>query len=98
MGGATVGLSLDQTKYVTVNERPVYLDFTKPDHKKPSSGNIRVGVSMMKWSCDGRYIASKCENLPTTVWIWDIAQVIDGNVILGNVNGKVECFIQHTCN
>lgn len=75
MGGATVGVSLDQTKYVTVNERPVYLDFAKPDHKKPSSGNIRVGVSMIKWSCDGRYIASKCENLPTTVWIWDIAQV-----------------------
>ena len=67
------GVVLKQTRYVTVEDRPVYLDFTKPDSKK--AGSVKVGVSVMKWSSDGRYIASKCDNLPTTVWIWDIVKV-----------------------
>ena len=69
------GVYLHQSRYNTVEDRPVYLDFTKPDGKKAGSGNIKVGVSIMKWSSDGRYIATKCENLPTTVWVWDIAMV-----------------------
>ena len=65
---------LRQSRYVTVEDRPVYLDFSKPDCKKAGSGSVKVGVSVCKWSSDGRFIASKCDNLPTTVWIWDIVQ------------------------
>ena len=58
-----------------MDERPVYLDFTKPDHKKAGSASIRVGVGVMAWSSDGRYLATKCANLATTVWVWDLVSV-----------------------
>ena len=61
-------------RYDTVDERPVYLDFTRPDHKKAGAANIRVGVGVMAWSSDGRYLATKCTNLATTVWVWDLAR------------------------
>ena len=57
-----------------MDERPVYLDFTRPDHKKAGAANIRVGVGVMAWSSDGRYLATKCTNLATTVWVWDLAR------------------------
>ena len=64
-----------QCRYDTVDERPVYLDFTKPDHKKAGSASIRVGVGVMAWSSDGRYLATKCANLATSVWVWDLVSV-----------------------
>ena len=75
MAGGGAGLFLSQTRYDTVDERPVYLDFTRPDHKKAGAANIRVGVSVMTWSSEGRYLATKCSNLATTVWVWDLASV-----------------------
>ena len=57
-----------------MDERPVYLDFTRPDPKKAGAANIRVGVGVMAWCSDGRYLATKCTNLATTVWVWDLAR------------------------
>jgi len=64
------GVYLQQTKYNTLEERPVYLDYTKTDPRK--SGVVKVGVGLAEWSVCGRYIASRCDNLQTVVWVWDI--------------------------
>lgn len=31
-----------------------------------------TGVSIMCWSYDSRYLATKCDQLPQVTWIWDI--------------------------
>jgi len=73
------GVVVQHTKYNIINERPVFLDFCKVDPKKSGSGsaansaaNIKVGVGSCQFSKCGRYIASRCDNLPTVAWIWDL--------------------------
>jgi hypothetical protein len=34
-----------------------------------------TGVSIMTWSYDSRYLATKCDQLPQVTWIWDIQSV-----------------------
>lgn len=74
------GIIIQQSKYRTVNERPLFLDFTKTDPKK--GGNLKVGVSSMEFSKCGRYLASKCDNLPTAVWIWDLYTLKLASIVL----------------
>eukprot|EP00092_Neocalanus_flemingeri_P003731 GFUD01004011.1.p1 GENE.GFUD01004011.1~~GFUD01004011.1.p1 ORF type:complete len:477 (+),score=179.33 GFUD01004011.1:30-1460(+) len=64
------GVYLQQSKYTALEERPVYLDFTKPDPRK--SGTIKIGVGLVEWSGCGRYMGSRCDNLQTVVWVWDM--------------------------
>jgi len=63
------GVVLQQSRYSNLNERPLFLDFSKSDPKK---GNIRVGVGCLQFSHCGRYLASVCDNLRTAVWVWDL--------------------------
>lgn len=67
------GVYLQQTKYNTLDERPIYLDFTKPDPRK--SGVVKIGVGLAEWSSCGRFIASRCDNLQTVVWVWDFEKL-----------------------
>ena len=60
-----------QSKYETL-EVPVSVPSLKPDPEKP---NPKQGVSCIRFSSDGRYIASLNENMPSTVWIWDITKL-----------------------
>jgi len=64
------GVVVQHTKYLVVDERPIYLDFCKIDPKK--GGTVKVGVGLCVSSNCGRYLASKCDNLPTVCWIWDL--------------------------
>ena len=68
------GVLVQQSKYQALQERPVYLDFSRPDPSKSGGGGggFKVGVGLSEWSSCGRYLASRCDNLPTTVWVWDI--------------------------
>ena len=65
------GVLVQQSRYQTIQDRPVYLDFTRPDPKK-SGSSCRLGVGLCEWSRCGRYLATRCDNLPTTVWLWDV--------------------------
>ena len=38
-------------------------------------GGYKVGVGLCEWSSCGRYLASRCDNLPTTVWLWDVSSL-----------------------
>jgi len=67
------GSVLQQTKYAALEERPIFLDFSKPDPKK--GGQVKVGVGMLEWSSCGRYMATRCDNLPCVLWLWDLERV-----------------------
>jgi len=73
------GLMVQQSKFKQVNERPLFLDFQKPDPKK---GTIKIGVQFLRWSSCGRYIGSVCENLCTTVWVWDLETLMLAAIVV----------------
>ncbi|KAI9325583.1 WD40-repeat-containing domain protein [Obelidium mucronatum] len=35
----------------------------------------KKGVGICEFSCDGRYIASRNDNMPNTLWIWDLVNL-----------------------
>ena len=37
--------------------------------------NPPLGVGLMEWSNDGQYVATRNDNMPNTVWIWDITSL-----------------------
>lgn len=43
----------------------------------------RVGVALMIWSADDAFMATKNENMPNVLWIWDMR-----NGLLHSVVGK----------
>lgn len=47
---------------------PVKVPGIKISNDKP---NLPIGVSVCIWSCDSRFIATKCDNMPNAIWIWD---------------------------
>ena len=62
---------LCQSKYET-QEVPVTIPSTKPDPEKP---NPKLGVSTVVFSPDSRYVATKNDNMPCAVWIWDVSNL-----------------------
>eukprot|EP00762_Andalucia_godoyi_P004127 ANDGO_06380.mRNA.1 putative WD repeat-containing protein C32H8.09 len=42
---------------------------------QPDSPNPKIGVSRIAFSRDSRYLASKSDSFPNTVWIWDNAKL-----------------------
>ena len=46
------------------------LESVKPDPEKPFP---KVGVGMVAFSSDSRYIATRNDNMPCAAWIWDVA-------------------------
>lgn len=64
-------LFLSQSKYETV-QPPVTIPSTKPDPEKP---NPKLGVGAVAFSPDSRFIATRNENMPSVVWIWDVANL-----------------------
>lgn len=61
-----------KTHLVIEMEEPVRLKYRPADMTKP---NPKQGISQMKWSCDGKYLASCNENTPHVLWIWNILEI-----------------------
>ena len=40
----------------------------------PLSQDNKLGVHFLSWSPDGKYIASRTESMPTSLWIWDASR------------------------
>jgi WD40 repeat protein len=56
------------TRYVMA-ENTIKIPSIKAPLDKP---NPPVGVSMVAWSPDNNYIASKNDNMPNVLWVWDV--------------------------
>ena len=60
-----------QSKYETI-EAPVTVPSLKPDPEKSSP---KLGVGTVLFSPDCKYIATKNDNMPNAVWVWDVAKL-----------------------
>ncbi|XP_033103905.1 WD repeat-containing protein WRAP73-like [Anneissia japonica] len=74
-----------QSKY-EIQDNPVQIPVVKPDPDKP---NPKIGVSMVSFSPDNKYMASKNENMPNALWIWDV-QKLTQVVLMLQVN-SIRC-------
>ncbi|KAI8930103.1 Quino protein amine dehydrogenase [Entophlyctis helioformis] len=41
----------------------------------PEKANPRMGVGVAEFSCTGRYLATRNDNMPTCLWIWDVSSL-----------------------
>ncbi|KAM4651427.1 WD repeat-containing protein WRAP73 [Discoglossus pictus] len=69
--GNASSLFSSHSKYEIV-QVPVSLKTIKPDTDR---ANPELGVGLLAFSPDNRYLASKNDNMPYSVWIWDIQKM-----------------------
>ncbi|KAJ3412423.1 WD repeat-containing protein wrap73 [Chytridiales sp. JEL 0842] len=68
-----VSMSDKRTKlYYEKIRPPVTIQTVRYDIEKP---NPKKGVGLCQFSCNGRYLATRNDNMPNTLWIWDILHV-----------------------
>jgi WD40 repeat protein len=70
-GGSTAGHTNTSVKYELL-ATPVSLHDVRPDPEKP---NPKLGIGLVRFSADSRYLASKNDNMSNAVWIWDVAKL-----------------------
>ncbi|KAG9286963.1 hypothetical protein G9A89_001201 [Geosiphon pyriformis] len=58
-------------KYV-IQDQPIELLSIRPDPEKP---NPRLGVGLCKFNANGTLVASRNDNMPNCLWIWDISML-----------------------
>lgn len=69
--GSLPNIFQSQSKY-EATETPVTVPNVKPDPEKP---NPKLGVGSVLFSPDSKYMATKNDNMPNAVWIWDVFQL-----------------------
>jgi WD40 repeat protein len=63
----------------TLRQPPI----TVPQIKvEPTDANPRLGVGMMAFSPSSRFIASRNDNMPETVWVWDVPRLALAAVLI----------------
>eukprot|EP00842_Homolaphlyctis_polyrhiza_P006033 jgi/Hompol1/6430/HPOL_002895-RA len=62
---------LDVARYKNF-QPPVTISQVKSD---PDKANPRMGVGIAEFSCNGRFFATRNDNMPTTLWIWDLSDL-----------------------
>lgn len=67
----TTALFTPQSKY-EVQQTPVKIPVVKPDTNK---ANPKIGVGALGFSPDCKYLYTKNDNMPNTLWIWDIQRL-----------------------
>lgn len=50
-------------------------NFIQSTFEKGGLSGPPTGVSVMAWSFDCRFLATKCDSLPQVVWVWDLQTV-----------------------
>lgn len=66
------------TKYVML-ENTVKIPSIKVSADKP---NPQLGVGSIAWSPDGNYVASRNDNMPNVLWIWDVSKLLLKTVLI----------------
>ncbi|XP_040008172.1 WD repeat-containing protein WRAP73 [Xiphias gladius] len=84
----TIGTTLfnTQSKY-EICPLPVQIPVVKPD---PDRANPKIGVSILEFSSDSRYLATKNDNMASVVWVWDM-QKMSLEAVLEQTS-SVRCF------
>jgi len=67
--GPAYGLEDRLTSRYVMQNLPLKINSIKPSTDKP---NPQMGVSLALWSPDSKYLVTKNDNMPTTLWLWDM--------------------------
>ncbi|XP_076355380.1 WD repeat-containing protein WRAP73-like isoform X2 [Tachypleus tridentatus] len=68
-----------QTKYEVLEDRPVAIASNPLDPNKP---NPRHGIGTLSFSSDSCFLASISDNMPTTIWIWDVKNLVMSDILI----------------
>ncbi|KAM7139263.1 WD repeat-containing protein WRAP73 [Macrochelys suwanniensis] len=60
-----------QSKY-DISQVPVSLQYVKPVADR---ANPRIGIGMLAFSPDNCFLATKNDNIPNAIWIWDVQKL-----------------------
>uniref|UniRef100_A0A3B4D6Z7 Anaphase-promoting complex subunit 4 WD40 domain-containing protein n=1 Tax=Pygocentrus nattereri TaxID=42514 RepID=A0A3B4D6Z7_PYGNA len=85
----TLGSSLfnTQSKY-EIASLPVQVTVVKPDLDR---ANPKIGISAVAFSADNRYLATKNDNMPQSLWVWDMQRL--GLQAVLEQTAPVRCFV-----
>ncbi|XP_057682364.1 WD repeat-containing protein WRAP73 isoform X2 [Corythoichthys intestinalis] len=64
-------LLTSQSKY-EIHAPPVQVPVVRPD---PDRANPKIGVSILAFSSDSRYLATKNDNMGSVIWVWDMQKM-----------------------
>ena len=73
-----------QSRY-EIQESPTHVASVKPD---PAKANPKFGVGNIKFSYDNSYIATQNDNMPNSVWIWDVVKLCLSVVLMHSATVK----------
>uniref|UniRef100_T1IJE1 WD repeat-containing protein WRAP73 n=1 Tax=Strigamia maritima TaxID=126957 RepID=T1IJE1_STRMM len=60
------------SKYDIILDRPLSIPAIKAEGSK---SNLRFGVSQAVFSADNRYLMTRMDNMPTSLWIWSVKEM-----------------------
>ncbi|XP_066926151.1 WD repeat-containing protein WRAP73-like [Clytia hemisphaerica] len=63
------GTSRSQPSHYAVQDKPYQLPSIRPDAEKP---NPKLGVGSVSFSYNSHYMATKNDNMPNVLWVWDL--------------------------
>lgn len=62
----------EQRLSYTIATLPIRLPLVKSPPDRP---NPKMGISLLAWSADGQYLATRSDDRPQSLWIWDITRL-----------------------
>ena len=71
---------------------PVTVPASRPDPEKP---NPRLGVGLATFSPDSRYLATRNDNMPSAVWVWDMLELGLAALLLQSAPVREACWDPH---
>lgn len=66
------------SRYI-ISELPARLAAVRPPTDRP---NPKTGISLAVWSPDGTFLATRCDDRPNVVWIWDATKLELASVLV----------------
>lgn len=76
-----------KSKYEII-QLPAQVPVIKPDLDR---ANPKIGISAMAFSADNRYLATKNDNMPQSLWVWDMQKLCLLTVL--EQTAPIRCFI-----
>jgi len=67
------------TSQYVISELPLKLPATRVVTDRP---NPRAGIGIATWSPDGAFLATRCDDRPNIMWIWDSAKLELASVLI----------------
>lgn len=64
---------------IKVNKDDLILPFVKVNH---DDAYLLVGIGLVKFSASGRFLATRCDSVPSAVWVWDMENLSLASLIV----------------